>query len=61
MKTRYDIATKRSICGVHLLAGAMKEDWSEDGACYVQTRAARCGELGESRMVHPRGTDSRTG
>ena len=27
--------------------------WSEDGACDVQTRAARCGERGESRMVRP--------
>jgi hypothetical protein len=27
--------------------------WSEDGACDVQTRAARCGEHGESRMVCP--------
>jgi hypothetical protein len=47
----------RSICGVHLLAGAVKEDygvvWSEDGACDVQTRAARCGEHGESIMVRP--------
>jgi hypothetical protein len=44
--------------------------WPEDGACDVQTRAARCGEHGESRMVRPlctnrmlppRGTDARTG
>jgi hypothetical protein len=56
----------RSICGVHLLAGAVKRSWSEDGACDVQTSAARCGEHGESRMVRPlctirRGTDARTG
>jgi hypothetical protein len=38
----------RSICGVHLLA-----EQDEDGACDVQTRAARCGEHGESRMVRP--------
>jgi hypothetical protein len=27
--------------------------WSEDGARDVQTRAARCGEHGECRMVRP--------
>jgi hypothetical protein len=27
--------------------------WSEDGARDLQTRAARCGEHGESRMVRP--------
>jgi hypothetical protein len=29
------------------------QSWYEDGACDVQTRAARCGEHWESRMVRP--------
>ena len=33
--------------------------WSEDGACDVQTRAARCGEHGESRIVRPLCTNRR--
>jgi hypothetical protein len=35
---------------VHYLAGAGRED-SEDGSRDMQTRDARCGEHGESRMV----------
>jgi hypothetical protein len=40
-------------------------NWFEDGACDVQTHAARCGEHGESTVYEPdappRGTDARTG
>ena len=46
----------RSICGMHS-EGECRErrlrSLSEDGAHDVQTCAARCGERGESRMVHP--------